>query len=122
MTSPTPSKRLLQVAGFVTGVVVLDVILGSLLAGLGSHADPKSSPIGLLNALERNPDTEVLVLGSSRANHHMDPEVLSARLGRTVHNAGSTARASSSRGPYRSSPGAEDWSPRRSFYRSTPST
>ncbi len=42
---------------------------------------------GLINlALQR--DSDVLVLGSSRAKHHIVPAILSARLGASVFNAG----------------------------------
>lgn len=81
-------RRAIQVAAFAGILVVIDVLLGSLLAGLGDYADPKSSPIGLLEAVRKDQNAEVLVLGSSRANHHMDSGVLASRLGKTVHNAG----------------------------------
>ncbi len=80
--------RAARVVGFVALFALLDAGLGSVLGGLAEYADPKSSPLGALEAAKANPDMDVLVLGSSRANHHIDPDLLGARLGMAVHNAG----------------------------------
>ena len=81
-------KRGLQVFAFAAVAVLIDFALGGLLGTLTPYADPRSSPIGTLEAARKRSDAEFVVLGSSRANHHIDPQILGERLGVEVHNAG----------------------------------
>jgi hypothetical protein len=71
---------------FVILLVAFDLAVG---AGLGQlyQRTTTGEGGGLLNyALSKDPD--VLVLGSSRAKHHIDPAVLSKKLSMTTFNAG----------------------------------
>jgi len=71
---------------FVLLVVGLDQAAGFLLNRLYLRTRSGESG-GLINlALDQQPD--VLVLGSSRAKHHVSPDVLQARLSASVFNAG----------------------------------
>lgn len=81
-------NRAVQVVAFLAMVVFIDFGLGALLGTLAPYADPRSSPIGTLEAARKNMDADMVVLGSSRANHHIHPVILGERLGAEVHNAG----------------------------------
>ncbi len=81
-------SRALHATAFVGVVLVLDFLVGSVLGTLAAYADPKTSPVGALESARTSRDAEMVVLGGSRANHHIDPEALGDRLGLRVHNAG----------------------------------
>jgi hypothetical protein len=71
---------------FVLLVVGLDQTAGFLLNRL--YLRTRSGESGGLINLALNQQPDVLVLGSSRAKHHVSPDVLQARLSATVFNAG----------------------------------
>jgi hypothetical protein len=75
-----------QVIVFVLLAVLLDLGLGSVLGGIERQAFTGDRG-GLLNyAFTQEP--QVLVLGSSRAQFHIMPAVLTKKLGLTSYNAG----------------------------------
>lgn len=67
-------------------VVGLDQTIGFLLNRLYLHTTSGDSGGVINGVLRRNPD--VLVLGSSRARHHVVPAILRERLSASVFNAG----------------------------------
>jgi len=75
-----------QIIVFVLLAVLLDRGLGSVLARIDRQSFTGDKG-GLLNyALEQEP--QILVLGSSRAQYHIMPSVLTKELGLTAYNAG----------------------------------
>jgi hypothetical protein len=77
----------LAIAAFLVGLVAIDRGLGAVLAA--SHARVRSGgEAGLVNLALSRADVDLMVFGSSRAVHHVDPSVLEARLGVRAHNAG----------------------------------
>ncbi len=71
---------------FAILIVALDQTIGFVLKRLYLRTTSGEAG-GLINcALRRDPD--VLVLGSSRAKHHVSPAILRARLSASVFNAG----------------------------------
>lgn len=71
---------------FAVLAVVLDRGLGFGLAGLERRARTKEVGHGIAGGLATK--AQVLLLGSSRMIHHVDPAVLSRRLSLSVYNAG----------------------------------
>jgi len=71
---------------FVVFIVALDQAVGAALDGL--YRRTTSGELGgLINlALKQSPD--ILVLGNSRARHHIAPSILGPRLSASVFNAG----------------------------------
>ena len=67
-------------------VVILDFAAGKILDYLRSNA--RSGHAALVEDITRRCDFDVIVLGSSRACHHYDTDVLSRRLGGRAANAG----------------------------------
>jgi hypothetical protein len=71
---------------FVLLMAALDRIVGATFRSLYFRTRSGEGG-GLINrALTQNPD--ILVLGSSRAKHHFDPEIISQKLAMSVYNAG----------------------------------
>jgi hypothetical protein len=85
-SSTSSSKPVKRVIVFALLVVLLDRGLGSVLADIQRQTFTGDLG-GLLNyALTREP--QILVLGSSRAQFHIMPSVLTKELGLTAYNAG----------------------------------
>ena len=75
---------------FVILAVILDQSLGYFLNILYAKTTTGETT-GMINyALNQSPD--VMVLGSSRARHHVSPAILSQRLSATVFNAGANGQ------------------------------
>lgn len=75
-----------SLAVYAVLLVLLDQLLGAGLTVLFRRVRTGDSGGKLLLALDQRPD--VLVLGSSRALHHVDGAQLGQALGQTVYNAG----------------------------------
>lgn len=72
----------------LVALVALDraIGLGLELASRDVHDGERTG--GLVRAVVDHPQTDVLLLGSSRVRRHLDPRRLEAALGRSVRNAG----------------------------------
>jgi hypothetical protein len=71
---------------FVALMIALDRAVGAVFRALYFRTTTGEGG-GLINrALTKNP--EVLILGSSRAKHHFDSEIISKKLGMSAYNAG----------------------------------
>lgn len=75
---------------FLLLAAALDQTLGALLGVLYERALTGEVAGVLNNALRQ--DAELLVIGSSRARHHVDPDVLGARLHLHGYNAGANGQ------------------------------
>jgi hypothetical protein len=79
-------RRVLTVILFVAAFVALDQVVGLTLEKLYFRTRTGEGG-GLINeALTKNPD--ILLLGSSRMKHHLDPGVLEEELSMSAYNAG----------------------------------
>lgn len=79
-------RRLRSILLFVLILIVLDRVVGWTFRTLYFRTKAGEGG-GLINfALQQNP--EILILGSSRAKHHFDPEILSKALSMSAYNAG----------------------------------
>ena len=74
-------------------ILIFLILLFSVDRGLGSILDRISANtkmgegLGLVNfALDQSP--QILILGSSRAKHHLDPNIIAAKTSMTVFNGG----------------------------------
>lgn len=76
---------------FVAAVVFLDVAIGFALSR-AYHRTRTGEGGGLVNHMLTK-DADVLVLGSSRAKHHVVPSLLGEKLGLTVYNAGTDGQS-----------------------------
>src|SRR5262245_64749898 len=86
ISSTSSSRPMKRVIVFVLLVVLLDLGLGWVLARIYRQSFT-GDRFGLLNyALTQEP--QILVLGSSRAQYHIMPSVLTKELGLTAYNAG----------------------------------
>lgn len=72
---------------FVVGLVAVDQLAGAVLRGLFERTEAGESG-GVINHALAQTDADVVVFGSSRAAHHVDPDVLEEVLGLDVYNAG----------------------------------
>lgn len=80
-------RRLTTLGVFFLGMVVFDQALGSAL----SRFSPRSAAgdvVGFGNLALSRSGADLIVLGSSRAQHQIDPEVLKTALGLDAVNAG----------------------------------
>jgi hypothetical protein len=79
-------QRTLFLLGFIAIIVALDTGIAEVLSSLYTMTSTGESG-GMINyALTRK--DEVLILGSSRAKHHINPQIISEKLSMTVFNAG----------------------------------
>lgn len=79
-------RFLINIAIFFGIVGVCDLCFGYVCDYMQTH--PKGGETKLFNDLMANDCHEVLVLGSSRAYHHYDPDILEQQLGLESYNAG----------------------------------
>jgi hypothetical protein len=79
-------RHLRTIALFALLLIALDRLVGSVFRSLYFRTSSGEGG-GLINrALTKNP--EILILGSSRAKHHFDPEIISKALSLSAYNAG----------------------------------
>jgi hypothetical protein len=79
-------RHLRSILLFVLLLILLDQLVGRTFRILYFRTRAGEGG-GLINfALQQNP--EILILGSSRAKHHFDPEILSKTLSMSAYNAG----------------------------------
>ena len=79
-------RRVLTVILFVAAFVALDQVVGLTFQKLYFRTRTGEGG-GLINeALMKNPD--ILLLGSSRMKHHLDPSVLEKELSMSAYNGG----------------------------------
>ncbi|MGH0037951.1 MAG: hypothetical protein ACQGVK_23215 [Myxococcota bacterium] len=81
-------RPLVSVLVFFAIFFAMDRALGAVLASAFARIDSGERG-GVVNHVLRQTDAEIVVFGSSRAVYHIDPEVLSGRLGMSAYNAGS---------------------------------
>jgi hypothetical protein len=71
---------------FFAALVLVDLVLGFLLRQL--YFRQKSNPLFRTTYTLRQMDKEVVILGSSRANHHYTDSVFIKKLGKSYYNGG----------------------------------
>lgn len=76
-------RFLLKVFIFVVLLAAVDLLAGNIFMLRNSA---KSGMTGKVNYLMNDFSQDILILGSSRAGHHLDPEVLEDSLGMTAYN------------------------------------
>ena len=79
-------KTVIKLAIFALLVVAVDMLVGVGADFLRSHT--KGGETGRLIYINNNTEEDLLVVGSSRAIHHYNPEILEDETGLSVYNAG----------------------------------
>lgn len=79
-------KFLINITVFFVAVVVVDIIFGYCCDYMCEQS--KSGDQRKVNYAVRECTADMLIMGSSRANHHYNPQILSDSLGVTVYNLG----------------------------------
>lgn len=79
-------REIARIVAFVLGAFVMDRICGSALYGLQSQI--QTGEMGRVAQLIAHKDADVVIFGSSRAKHHIDPALLESVSRQTVFNAG----------------------------------
>lgn len=74
----------------ISGVIIVDVAIGSGLKCL--YKNQSSGLLYRANYAIETTTADILVLGSSRANHHYDPKVFEENLNATFYNGGRDAQ------------------------------
>lgn len=80
-------RRFVIMGAFLLGLVVLDQVLGAGLNLLFPRVRTGQS-VGSVNQFLSKKNVDLIIFGSSRAQHHFDPRVLGAELGLEAFNAG----------------------------------
>lgn len=79
-------KFLIRLLFFFVVVAIIDIIFGKICDYMYEHSqsgDPRK-----INYAIRECNADVLIMGSSRANHHYNPQILSDSLGLSCYNLG----------------------------------
>jgi len=79
-------KFIVRIVFFFVAVAIIDVIFGKCCDYMCEHS--KSGDSRKINYAVRECNADVLIMGSSRANHHYNPQILSDSLGLSVYNLG----------------------------------
>ena len=79
-------KFITRITVFFVAVAIIDIIFGKCCDYMYEHS--KSGDSRKINYAIRECNAEVIIMGSSRANHHYNPQILSDSLGMTVYNLG----------------------------------
>ena len=79
----------IKIAVFVLCIIILDVLSGVVFSFFRAHA--KGGTTQEANYIAEQCDADILVLGSSRANHHYNPAILDS-IGGTAYNGGMDGR------------------------------
>jgi len=79
-------KFLVKIALFFIAVAIIDFIFGKCCDYMYEHS--QSGDTRKINYAVQECTADVLVMGSSRANHHYNPQILSDSLGLSVYNLG----------------------------------
>lgn len=77
---------LLRTVLFLAILFALDRSIGMILLNMGDNVSHAGS-FGMINKILKN-NSDVIILGSSRALHHFDSEVIEKHLEKKVYNAG----------------------------------
>jgi len=84
-------KRIVSSILFAVGLLCLDRVLAGLIAQLYSRTTTGEGAGDLRGALNRT-DADLLIFGTSRARHHIIPQILHDSLNQNVFNCGSNGR------------------------------
>ena len=79
-------KFLIRLLVFFVAVAIIDIIFGECCDYMYEHS--KSGDSRKINYAIRECNADVLIMGSSRANHHYNPQILSDSLGLACYNLG----------------------------------
>lgn len=79
-------KFLVKIALFFIAVAIIDIIFGKCCDYMYEHS--QGGDTRKINYAVRECTADVIVMGSSRANHHYNPQILSDSLGMSVYNLG----------------------------------
>lgn len=79
-------NRFLKVVVFILVISTLDLISGTLLRNLYFRQD--SGVLSRTTYSIEGTKEDLLIFGSSRANHHYDPEIIKEEMGISCYNAG----------------------------------
>lgn len=86
-------KFIINIAIVAVGVVVIDIVVGKVLDHILFNAPLCDAPLAYINYAERDLDSsDVLIIGSSKANHNYDARMMSDSLKMNVFNAGMDGR------------------------------
>lgn len=78
------NKFLVRIVVFFMAVAIIDIIFGKCCDYMYEHSGSGDSR--KINYAIRECNADVLILGSSRANHHYNPQILSDSLGLSAYN------------------------------------
>ena len=79
-------KFIVRILIFFVAVAIIDILFGKCCDYMYEHSGSGDSR--KINYAIRECKADVLIMGSSRANHHYNPQILSDSLGLTVYNLG----------------------------------
>lgn len=79
-------KFLVRIVVFFVAVAIIDIIFGKCCDYMYEHSGSGDSR--KINYAIRECNADVLIMGSSRANHHYNPQILSDSLGLSAYNLG----------------------------------
>lgn len=87
-----PFRSLLLVLAFAAGLFAIDRGLGLVLSEAASRL-VTGEQVGRINHALAQKDAQIVVFGSSRAAHHIDPAILREDLGLSAFNAGAPGQS-----------------------------
>jgi len=79
-------RFILRIVLFFSIILIADVVLGRLFSFMVSHAVGGDN--GRVNYICNQTNEDMLIFGSSRANHHYNPQILMDSLSLSVYNCG----------------------------------
>lgn len=79
-------KFLVRIIVFFVAIALIDIIFGKCCDYMYEHS--KSGDSRKINYAIRECNADILIMGSSRANHHYNPQILSDSLGLSCYNLG----------------------------------
>lgn len=79
-------KFIVRIIIFFVAIALIDIIFGRCCDYMYEHS--KSGDSRKINYAIRECNADILIMGSSRANHHYDPQILSDSLGLSCYNLG----------------------------------
>ena len=79
-------KFIVRIIVFFVAIVIIDIIFGRCCDYMYEHS--KGGDSRKINYAIRECNADILIMGSSRANHHYNPQILSDSLGLSCYNLG----------------------------------
>lgn len=79
-------KFIVRIIVFFVAIALIDIIFGRCCDYMYEHS--KSGDSRKINYAIRECNADILIMGSSRANHHYDPQIMTDSLGLSCYNLG----------------------------------